>query len=190
MSESATPVKVQSLTADECLYFFLRIHKERIRGVVRRLRLLRPHETPEQLARRIIRSYESLSLLGGSLLHIPLILPGLDWVLRAVGLATGAAVLTRMHLYLILGIALAFDKDIDDPARVPEMMAVVAATGAAVAAPPLVVRALALPPIIAIPVAGLTATTLTRVIGTTAIEHYSRGWDEVAEGQPSATPAA
>jgi hypothetical protein len=45
-----------------------------------------------------------------------------------LGFVGGTAAITRMHLYLILEIALLYGMDIDDEARVPEMIAVVAAT--------------------------------------------------------------
>jgi hypothetical protein len=83
----------------------------------------------------------------------------------------GAAALTRLHLYLILEIALLYGKDIDDQARVPEMLAVVAATGAA-AGVPVLMRLLGLHPLLSIPVAGLTASTVTHLIGHTAIRYY------------------
>ena len=43
--------------------------------------------------------------------------------LKILGVAGGASVLTRMHLYLIMEIALLYGKDIEDQARVPEMVA-------------------------------------------------------------------
>lgn len=165
--------QLQSLAVDEFLYFFLQIRKHRIRTVVQGLRQRSPDETPAQLARRLIASYAELSFLGGSLLHVPMLLPGIGQVLKLLGFMTGAAALTRMHLYLILEIALLYGRDIDDAARVPEMMAVVAATGLAASAP-LLAEVLSVTPLIAIPTAGFTATSLTQMIGNAAIELYSR----------------
>jgi hypothetical protein len=71
-------------------------------------------------------------------------------------------------------IALLYGRDIDDQARVSELMAVVAATGASVAAP-YVVNAMDLTPLVTLPVAAITATATTQLIGDIAIRHYSAG---------------
>ena len=164
---------IQSLAVDDFFYFFLRLRKQRIRGVVNSIRTRFPGESREQLAQRLIASHASLSLIGGALFHVPALLPGIAQVWKVLGLVGGASALTRMHLYLILEIALLYGKDIDDQARVPEMVSVVAATAAAVGAPAVAVRLFDVSPLIAIPVAGLTATAVTRLIGKTAIRHYA-----------------
>jgi hypothetical protein len=166
--------KLQSFTFDEFMYFFLRLRKSRIRAVVDNVRRQFPEETPEQLARRIIDAHSPISLLGGSLLYFATLLPGIGLPLQALGVVMGGSALTRMHLYMILEIALLYGRDIDDQARVSELMAVVAATGASVAAP-YVVNAMGLNPLVTLPVAGITATATTQIIGDIAIRHYSEG---------------
>lgn len=165
--------QLQSLAVDDFFYFFLRLRKERIRKVVQTMRERFPQETKEQLARRIIASHSQLSLVGGSLLFLPTLLPGIGQFLKLMGVVMGASALTRMHLYLILEIALIYDKDIDDKARVVEMIAVVAATGAAIAAPQ-VVDALKLDALFSIPIAGLTGPLVTQLIGNAAIQYYGK----------------
>jgi hypothetical protein len=169
----------QSLAMDDFLYFFLRLRKQRIRVLVQGIRERFPEETREQHARRLIASHAQLSFLGGSLLHLPMLLPGVGQVLKVLGFVTGASALTRMHIYLILEIALLYGQDIDDQARVPEMMAVVAATSAAAAAP-LLVHALELNPLIAVPLAGITATSITQLIGGTAMQYYGKALVDTA----------
>ena len=166
----------QSLATENFLYFFLRLRKQEIRRTVQALRAQYPDETAEQLARRIIDSYASVSFLGGTLMHLPLLLPGIGQALQLLGFVGGAASLTRMHLYLILEIALAYGKDIDDEARVPEMVAVVAATGL-VAGAPLALQALDLNPFYALPASGLTAAAVARLIGEAAIKQYTGSTD-------------
>jgi hypothetical protein len=80
-----------------------------------------PEKTPEQLTRRLINAQRQLSFLGGAILNLPVLIPGLG--------------ITRMHRYLILEIALLHSKEIDDNAQVPEMAIVVAGTGLAVGPP-------------------------------------------------------
>jgi hypothetical protein len=99
--------------------------------------------------------------------------------LQFMGFSLGASLLARMHIHLMLEIALLFGKDIDDQARVPEMMAVVAATGASVATP-LAFQALDVVPLVAIPAAGMAAATTVQLIGNTAIQYYSKASQELA----------
>jgi hypothetical protein len=163
----------QSLAIDEFLYFFLRLRKGEIRRTVQALKRRYPDDSQEQLARRLISSKAALSLVGGSLIHLPLLFPGIGQALKLLGVVGATSLLTRMHLYLILEIALVYGKDIDDRARIPEMMAVVAATGLS-AASPLLVRVLELHPYYASPAGGLSAAATARLIGQSAVKFYSR----------------
>jgi hypothetical protein len=121
----------------------------------------------------LISSKVALSLVGGTLIHLPLLLPGLGQALKLLGVVGATSLLTRMHLYLILEIALVYDKDIDDRARIPEMMAVVAATGLS-AASPLLVRTLELHPYYALPAGGLSSAATAQLIGQSAIRYYGK----------------
>jgi hypothetical protein len=161
----------QSIVTDEFFYFFLRLRKARIRAVVAAIQARFPEETPEQLARRLIAAQIQLSFLGGALLHLPWLIPGLGQTLQLLGVVSGGVALTRMHLYLILEIALLYGKDIDHQERVPEMAAVLAATGLA-AGTPLLLNALDLNPFLALPAAALTASGLAQLIGESAIRFY------------------
>ncbi len=164
--------RTQSLAADDFFYFFLRLRKSRVRSVVKRVQQLHPGETPDQLARRLTDSTSQLALLAGGFFQAPLLLPGVGPALKALGLVGGASALTRMHLYLILEIALLYGKDIDDPARVSEMLAVVGATAAASSLPPLALRALGVVPLVGIPASALSSAAMTRVIGERASALY------------------
>lgn len=166
------PQTLQSILTEEFFYFFLRLRKARVRAVVGAIKSRFPTETPEQQARRLILAQTQLSFLGGAIMHLPMLIPGLGQALRLLGVVGGGACLTRMHLYLILEIALLFGKDIDDQARVPEMVAVVAATGAA-AGIPVIMDALDFTPLLSLPAAGLTASTVAKLIGEQAIRLYA-----------------
>ena len=173
---------LQSQLTDDFFYFFLRLRKNRIKRVVKTLKERCPGETPEQLARRLIASQRQLSFLGGATLQLPVFFPGLGAVLRALGAAGGAAVLTRMHLYLILEIALLYGQDIDEEERVPEMVQVVLATGAVVGAP-FLLEYYGFNPLLTIATAGLSAAALAQLIGEHAIRLYSQ-----KAAQPAAAP--
>ena len=121
MSTELVPSKRQSRMTDDFFYFFLRLRKDRIRKVVADINARFPEESVEQRARRLIDDQTQLSLLGGLILDLPTMIPGVGHALQILGFVGGTSALVRMHLYLILQIALLYGKDIDDQARVPEM---------------------------------------------------------------------
>ena len=172
----------QDMLTENFFYFFLRLRKGHVRKVVETMNARYPDETLEQRARRLISAQTQLSFLGGTLLHLPMLIPGLGQALRLLGFVGGAAALTRMHLYLILEIALLYGRDIDDQARVPEMVSVVAATGLAAGAP-LLFQAFEMSPLLALPAGGLTSASVAQLIGESAIRFYSQ------EGLETAVPA-
>jgi hypothetical protein len=182
-SVSPPEAKPQGLAEDQFFYFFLRLRKGEIRRVVQRAQSLYPGESPEQLARRLINAQSTLSFFGGALLHLPQLFPAAGSLLKFAGFVGGASAMTRMHLYLILEIALLYGHDIDDRSRVREMMSVVAASGIA-AASPFLVDALDWHPAAAIPVSGLTSVAITRLIGESAIRLY-QGLESAKAETPS-----
>jgi hypothetical protein len=165
------PAKQSRLT-DDFLYFFLRVRKDRVRKVVADINGRYPEETVEQKARRLIDAQTQLSLLGGLILDLPMI-PVVGYALKILGFVGGTSALLRMHLYLILEIALLYGKDIDDEARVPELAAVVAGTSVAVGAP-FVAGALGTHPLVSMATGGVAALTMSRLIGESAIRCYSQ----------------
>ncbi|MGB5517396.1 MAG: hypothetical protein WBO73_02885 [Gammaproteobacteria bacterium] len=164
--------KLQSLATEEFFYFFLRLRKGEIRRTVATLRHRYPNETEQQLAMRLIESKAKLALLGGTLMNLPHLFPGLGLVIKMIGTVGASSMMTRLNLYLILEIALVYGKDPDDQARVTEMAGVVAATGLAVAAP-MLVKMFGLHPLYTLPVGGFSTTATTRLIGNAAIKLYS-----------------
>ena len=116
-------------------------------------------------------------------MHLPLLIPGLGMAFELAGVVGGTSARTRMHLYLILEISLLYGKDIDDEARVPEMMSVVAATGLAAGAS-LLAGALDISPLLPLPVGGITAAVAARMIGEQAIRYYSAPAEEPTSPSP------
>lgn len=170
---AAAQPRQQSVAVDQFFYFFLRLRKGEVRRIVQRVKTLYPGETPEQLARRLILAQSSLSLVGGALLYLPMLFPVAGNVLKMVGFVGGASMLTRVNLYLILEIALLYGKDIDDQARVPELMAVIAASGLS-ATSPLLVSRMDWHPAASIPASGVMAAATAKLIGEAAIAFYQR----------------
>ena len=186
---SASANELQSLATDDFMYFYLRLRKTRIRSVVQTLRTRYPGETREQLARRVIASHTELSALGGSLIQLPLLLPGIGQALKVLGFVGGLSAFARAHIYLMLEIALLYDKDIDHQDRVPEIMAVVAGTAAATLAPSLLMDVVGLNPLFSLPMAVLSAAALTQQIGERAIERFSNGLGAEALSAPAPAPS-
>ena len=173
MSTELAPSKRQSRMTDDFFYFFLRLRKDRIRKVVADINARFPEESVEQRARRLIADQTQLSLLGGLILDLPTMIPGIGQALKILGFVGGTSALVRMHLYLILQIALLYGKDINDQARVPEMLAVVTGTGLAVGAP-FVADALGLHPLLSMVTGSLAAVSMSRLIGESAIRYYGQ----------------
>lgn len=177
--------ELQSQLTDDFFYFFLRMRKDRCRKVVAAVKSRCPGETPEQLARRLIASQRLLSFLGGGLLHLPMLFPGLGNAIKGLGAAGGAAILTRMHLYLILEIALVYGMDIDDQERVGEMVQVVLATGI-MAGAPFLLEIFGFNPLLAMPAAAFSAAAVAQLIGEQAISYYRQAAEKLPEAAETA----
>jgi hypothetical protein len=169
--------------ADRFLYFFLGLRKGEIRRRVAALKARHPDEGPAQLARRLITVQTPLSFLGGALLHVPMFIPAGGLPLKVLGVAGGTTVMMRMHMALLLEIAHLFERDIDDVERLKEMAAVIALTGLASGGTPMLSRALSLNPYYALLAGGMSVSSISQLIGETAIRYYNIG---KAEAAPSA----
>ncbi|KAA6185531.1 hypothetical protein F2Q65_08615 [Thiohalocapsa marina] len=163
----------QSLAAETFFYFFLRLRKQEIRRSVDALKRRFPDDDALRLAQRLIDAKTGVSALGGGLLYLPALLPGLGQALTLVGMVGAGSMLARLHLYLILEIACLFGEDIDDPARIPEMIGVAGAVGLGAAAPGLLTR-LGIQPIYTVPAGVLSMAMVTRMVGIAATAFYGR----------------
>ena len=172
-SHAGNPQGLQSILTDNFFYFFLSLRKGQVLKVVEAVNSQFPEETLEQRARHLISMQTPLSFLGGALTELPLLIPGLGHALGLLGLVGGTSLLIRMHLYLILEIAALYGKDLDEEARVSEMVAVVMSTGLAAGAP-LLIKALGANPFWAVPAGGLTCAAAAHLIGEKAIQFYSQ----------------
>jgi len=167
-----TGKKLQDLTTEEFFYFFLRMRKGEVKRIVGLLQTRYPEEGPEQLSKRLIASKSRLALIGGTLVTLPWLLPGVGQSLKLAGIVGATSMLTRMNLYLINEIALAFGEDIDDTARVSDMMAVVGATTVSTVAPGLIVQSLNLHPWFRLPTGAFASAGTTVLIGHAAIRYF------------------
>lgn len=166
--------KLQSITSEEFFYFFLRMRKGEVKRIVGLLQTRYPDEGPEQLAKRLIASKSRLALFGGTLLSVPGLFPSVASSLKLAGIVGATSMLTRMNLYLINEIALVFGENIDDSARISDMMAVVGATSISTAAPGFLGQWLGLSPWAQLPAGAASSAAMTQLIGRAAISHFKR----------------
>ena len=174
---------LQSIATDKILYYFVSLRKAEVRGRIAELRKRYPGESSEQLARRLLDAQTVVDSLGGALLHLPAFVRNAWLPLWIFGVATSTHAMMRVHLDLILEIALLFGQDIDDRARVREVAAIVVATGLTFLTP-LLIRAMTLNPWYAVPAGSLTITAVHRLIGEAAIRYY-RGMSNEQKGVKS-----
>lgn len=182
--KSRTPRSVQSIAAEKILYYFVSLRKAEVRGRIAALRKRYPDESAEQLSRQLVNAQTVVDSVGGALLHLPAFVKTAWLPLWIFGVATSTHAMMRMHLDLILEIALLYGHDIDDRARVREIIAIVAATGLTFFTP-LLLRAMKLNPWYAVPAGSLTVTAVNRLIGEAAIRYY-RGTS--TQGTPQSGP--
>ena len=172
MSGTHLPVPTkQGPATDKFFYFFMGLRKGEIRRRVATLKSRHPDESPTKLARRLMVAQLPLSQLGSALIHLPQLVPHVGPALKILGVAGGATVLMRMHMSLILEIALLFDRDIDDPARLKEMAVVIASTGLA-SSTSLLTQAFDVKPYHALLAGEVTVTAVSQLIGEAAIHYY------------------
>ena len=118
----------QGIYAEEFLFFFMGLRKCHCRHMVGRFKRKYPKDSPVRLAKRLVNAQVALSFTAGVLARWQDGISGSSSTLRIIGIAGRTVVLSRMHVSLILKIALIFGKDIDSKARIPEIIAVIVAT--------------------------------------------------------------
>jgi hypothetical protein len=185
--------KLQSITSEEFFYFFLRMRKGEVKRIVGLLQARYPDESPEQQSKRLIASKTRLAVLGGSLLSVPWLFPGVGSTLKLAGIVGATSMLTRMNLYLINEIALVFGEDLDDSARISDMMAVVGATSISTAAPGYLGQMFGLNAWAQLPTGAVSSAAMTQLIGRAAISHFKRrsmGQEHADEGTTVTAVAA
>jgi hypothetical protein len=178
---SLSGVAPWGLSTEKFFYFFMGLRKGEIRKQVQMMRDRFPNDSPRQLAARFVAAQLPLSMLGGTLLHVPALIPALGPALKLAGIAAGSSVMIRLNMTLLLQIALLYGHDIDDQARLKEMAAIVAASGLA-AGTSLLPYVFNLRPGYRALVGGATVMTVSQLIGEAAIRFYdSDAADKMAD---------
>lgn len=118
----------QSLFVDQFLFYFMRLRKCHCHFLAGRIRKKYPGCSPEEQALKFVESQSVFSGAAGLLTRMVTGGKGGAHTLRLIGIGGGSVVLSRLHITMLLTIALLYGKDIDSNERVPEMLAVIAAT--------------------------------------------------------------
>lgn len=172
MSENlVSESKSWGLSWEKYFYYFMGLRKGELKKDIAIMKEQYPDDDADQLARRVVNAQVPLSVLGGAVLHVPMLIPGVSPVLKFLGIATGTSVMVILNMTMLLQIALVYGHNIDDRARLKEMLAIITASGVAGSSSLLPVfstlslnyRVLA---------GATTVTTVSQLIGEAAIRYY------------------
>jgi hypothetical protein len=168
------------LSTEKFFYFFMGLRKGEIRKQVQMMQTRYPDDDPARLARRFVASQAPLSLLGGTLMHLPMLVPSLGPPLKLLGIAMGSSVMIRLNMSLLLQIAMLYGHDIDDRARLKEIAAIIAASGLA-SGTSLLPHIFNLEPRSKAVLGGASVVTVSQLLGAAAIRYYG---GDAAAGNP------
>ena len=162
------------LATEKFFYYCMGLRKGEMRNQVETMKSRHPNETPERLARRFIAAQTPLSLVSSVLIHLPAVIPVAGPVFRFLGLASGTTLMMVLNMTLVMQIAQIFGYDLDDRARIKELIAVIAATAAATSSTILIPQINALRPGLRAVAGSAAIMTTAQLIGEIALKHFSR----------------
>ncbi len=170
-NELVSNARPWGLATEKFFYFFMGLRKGEIRKQVGMMKALYPNDDPHRMARRFVAAQTPLSLLGASLLHAPMFVPAVGPMLKLLGIGAGASVMIRLNMTLLLQIALLFGHDIDDRARLKDMVAIISASGLA-GGTSMLPYLLNLTPAYKALAGGAAVATVSQLLGEAAIQYY------------------
>jgi hypothetical protein len=190
MAKQALTTKVHwGLTTEKFFYFFMGLRKSEIRKQVLMMKERYPDEEPGQLARRFVAAQAPLSILGGALIHLPMLAPALGPPLKLAGIAMGSSVMIRLNMTLLLQIAMLYGHDIDERARLKEMAVIIAASGLA-SGTSLLPYVFNLEPRAKALIGGASVVSVSQLLGIAAIRYYNRRGSIGSRERPERVPSA
>ena len=162
------------LATEKFLCYCMGLRKADLRAQVAMMKARHPDDSPERLARRFIAAQTPLSMVGSALIHLPNVVPALGPAFRFFGLASGTTLMMIFNMTLVMQIAHIFGHDLDDKARVKELMAAIAATAAASSSTLLFPPAAALSPRWRALLGSAAIMASAQLIGEAALSHFRR----------------
>jgi hypothetical protein len=181
--------KKWGIASEKFFYYFMGLRKGDLSKQAALMRSRYPDDSTERLARRFIAAQVPLSLLGSALIHIPTALPAIGPAFRFLGLASGTTVTMILNMTLLLQIALLYGHDIDDRARLRELLAVIAATGISSSSTFVLPQLANLAPGIRAIAGGAATITTGQLVGEIAIKYFSSKPLADPEIQPAVSPS-
>lgn len=163
-----------SLATEKFFYYCMGLRKGDVRGQVAMMKSRYPNDTPERLARRFIAAQVPLSMVSSALVHIPTVIPMAGPAFRFLGVASGTTLMLVLNMTLFMQIALIFGYDIDDKARIKELLAVIAATGLASSSAAIVPQLSSLRPRPRAIAGSAAIMTTSQLMGEIALKHFNR----------------
>ena len=174
------------LAWEKFFYYFMGLRKGELLKDIAMMRQQYPDDDAHQLARRVVNHQVPLSLAGGTLLQVPLLIPGISPVVKFLGISMGASVMVILNMTMLLQIAHIYGHDIYDRARLKEMFAIIAASGLA-GGSSVLPHLSALKPGFRALVGGTAVATVSQLIGEAAVRYYR---DKAVDGPDTAAEEA
>ncbi len=116
------------MATEKFFYYYMGLRKGDMRKQVAMMQSRYPDDSPERLARRFIAAQIPLSLVGSALVHAPTVVPMAGPAFRYLGLASGTTMMVILNMTLALQIGLLYGYEIDDQARLKELLSIIMAT--------------------------------------------------------------
>lgn len=162
------------LATEKFFYYCMGLRKGDMRSQVAKMKARYPDDTPERLARRFITAQAPLSMVSSALIHLPAMVPALGPAFRFLGTASGTTLMMILNMTLVMQIALIYGYDLDDRARVKELLAVIAATAAATSSTVVIPQLASLRPRPKALAGSAVIMTTAQLIGEIALKYFSR----------------
>jgi len=162
-----------NLATEKFFYYCMGLRKGDMGRQVAMMKARYPDDSPERLARRFIAAQVPLSLVGSALIHAPTLLPMVGPAFRFLGLATGTTFMMILNMTLVMQIALLYGYELDDRARLRELLAAITATALTSSSTSLIPQLARLKPGMKAIAGGTAIMTTSQLIGEIAIKSFS-----------------
>jgi len=170
------------LATEKFFYYCMGLRKGDMRSQVAIMKARYPNDSRERLARRFIAAQTPLSMVSSALIHLPTMVPAMGPAFRFLGTASGTTLMMALNMTLVMQIALIYDHDIDDRARIKELVSVIAATGLASGSTVVIPQLSALSPRFRALAGSAAIMATSQLVGEIALKYFSRNQSSAGSG--------
>jgi hypothetical protein len=178
------------LATEKFFYYCMGLRKGDMRSQLAMMKARYPDDTPERLARRFIAAQAPLSMVSSALIHLPSMVPALGPAFRFLGTASGTTLMMTLNMTLVMQIALIYGYDLDDRARIKELLAVIAATAAATSSTVMIPQLASLKSRPRALAGSAVIMTTSQLVGEIALRYFSHKQIAADAATPEATVIA